>query len=668
MSEKQKLLIADDSELNRALLMELLGAEYDYLEAENGAETVKLLQSRGDIDLLLLDVWMPEPDGFGVLELMNHFHWIEEVPVIMISVEQDAAFHARAYDLGAADFIQRPFNGAVVRRRVENTLMLYARQKRLTELVGEQVYARSRESGILVDLLSGVLSSHCGVPPDHAARIRSLTGALLRELSRRTERYRLSENDIARIAAVSAFYDVGKLHVPAELLRRPGALTPEETAAVRAHAVRGAELLDALPVPQDDFLLRTGREICRWHHERWDGGGYPDGLRGDAIPVAAQAVSLADAYIALTEARPWRKACPQKTALAMLRAGDCGAFNPLLLESLDAAVDAAARESAAPDHYRDEADRIAAEALRGRALPLDDRPQRLLEVEREKTNYYAGLVGGIQFEYDIPSRRVTLADRRPGGQGRITVLDMACRGEQTQLLAPEDFAAVHRALLQTTPYAPDCAMEVRLPADGQKSRAAWLTARTLWSRRAPVTRIGAVGCLQELPDSDAPAPAAGSSFSAAMESLSVDPLTGARSRWFLEYGLPENARFDAAAMLDVDRFKAINDTYGHAAGDAALRAAADAVRSALRPGDLIVRTGGDEFLLLFPAIGAEELDALLSSVRAAVAAARTTDWPELRLSVSIGSARGASSLRDALREADRNMYRDKTRSERRTGT
>ena len=668
MSEKQKLLIADDSELNRALLMELLGAEYDYLEAENGAETVKLLQSRGDIDLLLLDVWMPEPDGFGVLELMNRFHWIEEVPVIMISVEQDAAFHARAYDLGATDFIQRPFNGAVVRRRVENTLMLYARQKRLTELVGEQVYARSRESGILVDLLSGVLSSHCGVPPDHAARIRSLTGALLRELSRRTERYRLSEEDIARIAAVSAFYDVGKLHVPAELLRRPGALTPEETAAVRAHAVRGAELLDALPVPQDDFLLRTGREICRWHHERWDGGGYPDGLRGDAIPVAAQAVSLADAYIALTEARPWRKACPQKTALAMLRAGDCGAFNPLLLESLDAAVDAAARESAAPDHYRDEADRIAAEALRGRALPLDDRPQRLLEVEREKTNYYAGLVGGIQFEYDIPSRRVTLADRRPGGQGRITVLDMACRGEQTQLLAPEDFAAVHRALLQTTPYAPDCAMEVRLPADGQKSRAAWLTARTLWSRRAPVTRIGAVGCLQELPDSDAPAPAAGGSFSAAMESLSVDPLTGARSRWFLEYGLPENARFDAAAMLDVDRFKAINDTYGHAAGDAALRAAADAVRGALRPGDLIVRTGGDEFLLLFPAIGAEELDALLSSVRAAVAAARTTDWPELRLSVSIGSARGASSLRDALREADRNMYRDKTRSEGRTGT
>ena len=668
MSEKQKILIADDSELNRALLMELLGAEYDYLEAENGAETVKLLQSRGDIDLLLLDVWMPEPDGFGVLELMNRFHWIEEVPVIMISVEQDAAFHARAFELGAADFIRRPFNGAVVRRRVENTLMLYARQKRLTELVGEQVYARSRESGILVDLLSGVLSSHCGVPPDHAARIRSLTGALLRELSRRTERYRLSENDIARIAAVSAFYDVGKLHVPAELLRRPGALTPEETAAVRAHAVRGAELLDALPVPQDDFLLRTGREICRWHHERWDGGGYPDGLRGDAIPVAAQAVSLADAYIALTEARPWRKACPQKTALAMLRAGDCGAFNPLLLESLDAAVDAAARESAAPDHYRDEADRIAAEALRGRALPLDDRPQRLLEVEREKTNYYAGLVGGIQFECDIPSRRVTLADRRPGGQGRITVLDMACRGEQTQLLAPEDFAAVHRALLQTTPYAPDCAMEVRLPADGQKSRAAWLTARTLWSRRAPVTRIGAVGCLQELPDSDAPAPAAGSSFSAAMESLSVDPLTGARSRWFLEYGLPEHARFDAAAMLDVDRFKAINDTYGHAAGDAALRAAADAVRGALRPGDLIVRTGGDEFLLLFPAIGAEELDALLSSVRAAVAAARTTDWPELRLSVSIGSARGASSLRDALREADRNMYRDKTRSEGRTGT
>ena len=668
MSEKQKLLIADDSELNRALLMELLGAEYDYLEAENGAETVKLLQSRGDIDLLLLDVWMPEPDGFGVLELMNRFHWIEEVPVIMISVEQDAAFHARAFELGAADFIQRPFDGAVVRRRVENTLMLYARQKRLTELVGEQVYARSRESGILVDLLSGILSAHCGEAADHAARIRSLTGALLRELSRRTERYRLSEEDIARIAAVSAFYDVGKLRVPAELLRRPGALTPEETAAVRTHAARGAELLDALPVPQDDFLLRTGREICRWHHERWDGGGYPDGLRGDAIPVAAQAVSLADAYTALTEARPWREAYPRETALAMLRAGDCGAFNPLLLECLGAAVDAAARESAAPDHYRDEADRIAAEALRERSLPLDDRPQRLLEVEREKTNYYANLAGGIQFECDIPSRRVTLTDRRPGGQGRVTVLDMARRGEQDRFLAPEDFAAVHRALLQTTPYAPDCAMEVRLPADGQKSRAAWLTARTLWSRRAPVTRIGAVGCLQELPDSDAPVPAAGGSFSAAMESLSVDPLTGVRSRWFLEYGLPENARFDAAAMLDVDRFKAINDTYGHAAGDAALRAAADAVRGALRPGDLIVRTGGDEFLLLFPAIGAAELDALLVSVRDAVAAARTADWPELRLSVSIGSARGAPSLRDAIREADRNMYRDKTRGEGRAGT
>ncbi len=171
MSEKQKILIADDSELSRALLMELLGAEYDYLEAENGAETVKWLQERGDIDLLLLDVWMPEPDGFGMLELMNRFHWIEEVPMIMISVEQDAAFHARAFELGAADFIRRPFDGAVVRRRVENTLMLYARQKRLTELVGEQAYARSRESGILVDLLGGILSAHCGEAADHAARL-----------------------------------------------------------------------------------------------------------------------------------------------------------------------------------------------------------------------------------------------------------------------------------------------------------------------------------------------------------------------------------------------------------------------------------------------------------------------------------------------------------------
>ena len=659
MNAKQKILIADDAALNRALLMELLGPEYDYLEAENGTETVSLLQSRSDIDLVLLDVWMPEPDGFGVLEYMNRFRWIEDIPVIMISVEQDAASHARAYDLGATDFIQRPFDGAVVRRRVENTLMLYARQRRLTELVGEQVYARSRESGILVDLLSGVLSVHGGEAPDHAARIRGMTAALLRALGQRTERYRLSENNVACIAAVSAFYDVGKLLVSPELLRRPGPLTPEETAAVRTHAARGAELLDTLPVPQDDFLLRTGREICRWHHERWDGGGYPDGLRGDAIPISAQAVSLADAFVALTETRAYRPAYSRETALAMLHAGECGAFNPLLLDCLDAAAEEAARELAAPDHYRSEADRIAAEALRGQSLPLDDRPQRLLEFEREKTDFYANMLGGIQFSCDMLSRRVTLMDHRPGKQGRVAVLEMSRSGDQPPLLLPEDFAAVHRALLQTTPHAPDCSLEVQLPA-GAQYRTARLTAHTLWSRRTPVTRIGAVGCLQVLPESGEVRPAAANgSFAEAMESLSVDPLTGVRSRWFLEYGLPKNARFEAAAMLDVDRFKAINDTYGHTAGDAALCAAAAAISGCLRPDDLIIRTGGDEFLLLFPTIGAAELDALLDKIRAAVAAARAADWPELRLSVSVGSVRGKPSLRDAIREADQNMYRDK---------
>lgn len=378
MDYKETILIVDDSALNRMVLMEILGKEnYTFLEAENGQQAVELLDCHPEVDLLLLDITMPEIDGFGVLEIMNQYHWIEETPVIMISAEDAYSFIERAYDLGASDYITRPFDARVVCRRVSNTLMLYAKQKRLVQMVAEQVYEKEKVSNTMISILSHIVEFRNNESGLHVVHIRTITELLLRRLRKKTDRYPLTEADISLISTASALHDIGKINIPEQILNKPGRLTKEEFEIVKTHSAVGEHMLRQIPFNQNEPLVKIAREICRWHHERWDGRGYPDGLKGDEIPISAQVVSLADVYDALTSERCYKAAFDHDTALNMIVNGECGAFNPLLLECLMDGADQIKqamqeteeeKQKDAEQSQRQEANRLSREVLQEEGL------------------------------------------------------------------------------------------------------------------------------------------------------------------------------------------------------------------------------------------------------------------------------------------------------------
>ena len=315
MSEKQKLFIVDDSELNRDILKEILGSSYDYLEAENGTQAIQILEVHPEIDLMLLDINMPQMNGFQVLEHMRELQWIDEVPVVMISSEESVEIMRKAYDLGITDYISRPFDAVIVKKRVQNTLGLYANQKRLINVVVDQVYEKEENNTIMIGILSNVLGSHNSESSEHILHIRIATEMLLRELIRKTDAYHLTEADIALIITASSLHDIGKVSIPEEILNKPGRLTDEEFKIMKSHSEIGASMIRDMDFPQDKPLVRIAWEICRWHHERWDGRGYPDGLKGEEIPISAQIVSIADVYDALTSVRCYKNAYDHDTAI-----------------------------------------------------------------------------------------------------------------------------------------------------------------------------------------------------------------------------------------------------------------------------------------------------------------------------------------------------------------
>ena len=378
MEYQETILIVDDSALNRMVLIEILGKEnYTFLEAENGQQAVELLDCHPEVDLLLLDITMPEIDGFGVLEIMNQYHWIEETPVIMISAEDAYSFIERAYDLGASDYITRPFDARVVCRRVSNTLMLYAKQKRLVQMVAEQVYEKEKVSNTMISILSHIVEFRNNESGLHVVHIRTITELLLRRLHKKTDRYPLTEADISLISTASALHDIGKINIPEQILNKPGRLTKEEFEIIKTHSAVGEHMLRQIPFNQNEPLVKIAREICRWHHERWDGRGYPDGLKGDEIPISAQVVSLADVYDALTSERCYKAAFDHETALNMIVNGECGAFNPLLLECLMDGADQIKqamqeteeeKQKDAEQSQRQEANRLSREVLQEEGL------------------------------------------------------------------------------------------------------------------------------------------------------------------------------------------------------------------------------------------------------------------------------------------------------------
>ena len=777
MEPKQKILIVDDSEINRAMLKEILGEGYEYLEAENGLRAIEILRRRTDIALVLLDLIMPEMDGFDVLRVMQCYAWQEEIPVIVTSAAEDTRSVERAYDMGVADYIRRPFERVMVLRRVKNALMLYAKQKRLTRLVTDQVYEKEHNSVLMINILSHVVEFRNSESGQHVLHIRTLTGLLLHQLVQKTDRYQLDESDISLISTASALHDIGKIMIPEEILNKPGRLTEEEYATIKTHTTEGARILKGLAIGQDEPLVKVAHAICRWHHERWDGGGYPDRLKGDEIPIAAQVVALADVYDALTSERCYKQSYSHEKAVDMILHGECGSFNPLLMECLKESSELLRTELQRSEYdrgFRHETRRLSEEILHREALPREDRAQRLLDLERERTAFYAEQRGGIQFDYDILSGSVTVVNRYEDPVNRTQKLDFD-KGMGLTFLSGKDRRKLLDAIADATPEEPDAAFSVLIAVD-QEYRLHRLVMHTMWSRAGVRHCVSVVGQitddharLQELMlgDVNSDQPEAllerlkgifdivrlvdpestkvlslgkdgrltempgtchmvwnksgrcenciSSKALARKESLNkiefkddqayfvmakyvevggrgcvlemvsklsdgrwldmggrrmlldrgsnfersafVDSLTGAYSRQYFECFLAESEQVEGVVMIDVDHFKEVNDRFGHLVGDKALQSVAQSILSNLRQTDVLVRYGGDEFLLLVPHIWPGEH--VIQRVREAAASARVEGYPELELSASVGGVCGVHPLTEAIRQADEKMYQNK---------
>jgi diguanylate cyclase (GGDEF)-like protein len=596
--KKHKLLIADDSEMNRAILADMLGEEFDILEAENGLQAVELIQANGsELSLVLLDIIMPELDGFGVLSAMSAQRWIEDIPVIMISSESGAAQIQRAYELGATDFITRPFDALIVHKRVVNTILLYANQKKLVSLVAAQVYEAEQQSNLMIDILSHVVEFRNGESGLHVRNVHSITELLLNRLAQKSPAYRLSRSDIATISTASALHDIGKIAIPSEILNKPGRLTPEEFEVMKTHTTIGADMLRDLPIYQDKPLVKISYQICRWHHERYDGSGYPDGLKGEDIPISAQVVALADVYDALTSKRVYKPPFTHPQALRMILEGECGAFNPLLLECLTDQAAAIRQELERTDlrAFPQRALDLTGEVLQHEDVSVSQRTLQLLEHERIKHDFFAALTEEIQFEFTLSPPAVTFSPFGAQKLGFPEVIRDPLHDPRVLALAdPKDFQGLSDAIRGTSPGHPVATYDCPILLGGEPR---WhrILARATWSPDEPPRYMGAIGKIMDIH-------ADRMELADLQRRASRDPLTGllnhASARKQISVRLEERPQGKFALIIfDLDHFKQANDNQGHLFGDQLLCHIAEKLRRAVRGGDIIARVGGDEFLI-----------------------------------------------------------------------
>ena len=636
----------------------------------------------------------------------------------------------------------------------------------------------------MVSILSNVVEIRNHESGDHIRNIRRITELLLHQLVQKTKAYHLSEEDIALIKTASSLHDIGKITIPEEILNKPGKLTKEEFEIMKTHSAAGAQILEQMKYGQDKPLYRYALEICRWHHERWDGHGYPDGLMGEEIPISAQIVAIADVYDALTSERCYKKAYDHTTAINMILNGECGAFNPLLLECLTETaaqlrIVTGVNGDAMP--YRFELNRLSEEILAHADLPKNDRVQNLLDTMQERIDFFASMSGGIQFEYDAVSRLADVTNWNEPPQYRHSVKNVT-RVNDFRYLSQDDFKRLRDAMDATTKENPEFALSILFPV-GDEYHWCDLRVRTLWSDLRPDHYIAAVGqlldpqmkevkefpshvgpldstspivlqnirCLQSVFDivrlvdpttyevlkldeegvlrhtkqhcaafwnnegacsncTSARAYAQKSTLNkleftstdmyfvvskylnlngtpCVLELLSrldegrwidtngtrllldrnhdgnmdlfLDPVTDTYSRRYYETYRAHLEGMESIAIIDANRFKQVNDSFGHPAGDAVLREIARAIKACIRKTDILIRYGGDEFLLLFPKMSEEILVRKMQEISAAVESIRIADYPELRLSISIGGVTGIHPITDALRQADLRMYAQK---------
>lgn len=790
-----RILIVDDSEMNRDMLSDMLSDDYDIVEAADGEEALSILKERVyDIDLVLLDIIMPAVDGFGVLDVMKRYHWIDNTPVIMISSETSQSYIRKAFELGVTDYILRPFDSFIIHKRVSNTLMLYRKQKKLLSALEEQVYENEKNNSMMINVLAHIVEFRNGESGMHVHHIKQLTSILLQNLIEKTDKYHLTENDILLISTASSLHDIGKISIDDKILNKPGRLTAEEFEVIKTHSVIGAEMLQDLHNTHNYPLFDKAYEICRWHHERYDGKGYPDGLKGEEIPISAQVTSLADVYDALTSNRCYKKAFSHEKAMEMILDGQCGAFNPVLLQCLkDCEKQILAEFSDSIDTTQD--DRLlirATEELVENKISSDkiDFSARLPIAARDRWNFFSDGSGEIQFEYDaiLDVLRLTKYGAKVLGLQELT---MHPKGLKQDYLGVQNIQDILDAMQSEASFEkPVVKIKKQISLNGPRR---WyeIRIRTLWSNDEKPKYTGILGRIIDINDSELSivrpeyrisenddaeirqtiskltqvfdvvrlvditdneivrsgckpgneeminacrgdkcyaiwgktqrckncvsskafekrgqvsklefaddsifqiiskyVEISGKPYVLEMiykdndgvllgaygktdfmdnivnynRQLYHDALTGAYNRRYYEEQAKSMRYIDAVAMLDANNFKGINDHYGHAAGDCVLKAVCESIKECIRSSDILIRMGGDEFVLLMANIPEIVFYQKISEIKQRISEIKLPDYPDIKCATAIGGVYGIQPIENALTEADRLMYLDKNAS------
>lgn len=789
---KDKVLIVDDSELNREFLSDILEDDYELLLSENGFDAlIQMKNNLNDIALVLLDLVMPEMDGFKVLSYMKKYNWIQDIPVVIISSDFSAENIEKAYELGAEDFINRPFNVSIVKRRVSNLITLYAKQKKLKNIVTQQIYEKEKRSNLMISILSHIVEFRNGESGLHVLHINNITEKLLHSLVRNHEDIRLSSSEIALIRTASSLHDIGKISIPTEILNKLGRLTQEEFEIMKTHSQIGSDMLSSLKLGKKDPLIQVSYEICRWHHERWDGRGYPDGLKGDEIPLSAQVVSLADVYDALTSERCYKKAIPHEEAMQMILDGKCGAFNPKLLAALIDIEDDLKEETYkyVPSDAASEVDDAVKVLQNYDELSVTNQMMEQLEIEQKKISFFTDKLSNITFVYNANldmiffSKKDALRLNAP----EVVLNPLSNKGiiSEEHKKALEEFIELAK---NTTCEKPDFEFECNLTIDGEE-KICHCICRTMWLMKTKAEFAGVVGIInQERNVEDKQqvfsingvntkeeyykmsfaqartmveelkkvfdvvrfvdvetnkiisideknnihtspyscyslwertgkcqnctshkAKASKSSttkfeyvnnefyyviseymevdgnpyvlelvskikenFEVALygktnmsqsiedlqKKLYTDELTGVYNRRYLEDRMYRDKNICAVAMVDLDYFKNVNDKYGHFVGDVILSETSKVMLESVRSKDMVIRYGGDEFIIMFSEISRSIVEMRLNQIRLNIQNTLLKNTGILR-TCSIGCAFGSCSVEYLLQEADKMLYEAK---------
>lgn len=653
MDKKYKILIVDDTEINRSLLADMLDNEYDILEASNGLEAIAVLEKQHEeISLLLLDIVMPQMDGFEVLTFMNKSMWIQNTPVITISAETSSSYIDKAYDLGATDYISRPFDENTVQRRVKNTIMLYAKQKMLENMVMEQILEKEKSNQMMVEILSNIVEFRNGESGMHVLHIRTLTELLLKKLTEISEEYPFTSAQIALISNASALHDIGKISIPESILNKPGKLTDEEFEVMKKHSEIGAQILENAPYHQQEELIQVAHDICRWHHERYDGKGYPDGLKGDEIPISAQVVAMADVYDALTNERIYKPAYTHEKALQMIFQGECGSFNPLLLtclKEIGPELKNSLAQSVNKTLIGNESIQVTRTVLSGKQT--SNRTLSLLEQERTKYQFFASMSKEIQFEYNEHTDVLTLSEWGAQHLGLSEIiLHPIENAELQEVFHAADYQDLHEHLRKRSIAKPVYEASYCLTVHGAPR---WykVIARPLWVEEETLKMTGTIGKFLDIHEERMK-----------MEALKVMAVQDSLTKLWNHMAAKQrveallagnNQETYAMILIDLDNFKHVNDHFGHLFGDEVLRYVAKKFSMITRKSDIVARIGGDEFLIFM------EYKDHIEQIVNRIFIAFKEDYKGFAISLSIGVAlypKDGVFYKELFQHADQALY------------